>query len=280
LRVCGMGGTCTEGNDERGNGVVRPLIGTWHCACLPGFLGGNEEQCTEKTHVRALLPDKLVEGCCKSAVKKSSFLNDCSDRHNSALDAAFGLKAGNPGVVCEDVYVAEGVNIVVFSGTAALISNLREVYVFDADYDFSKVGQPGTCLADQHVSSNSCKQCPEGKINDAGDLVASVDTRCECSNKPSPYMDKIGVTCDEYKYKFEKKCENNKQWKDAMTCRQSCFDAGYGYRGDYCVLEDDYLARHLESIVDGLIMEVDSMIVELTSRPEMSEMPYIEQTRE
>jgi len=55
----------------------------------------------------------------------------------------------------------------------------------------------------------------------------------ECSNTPSAHMNSKGKTCDQYTWGMKNRCIKSPFWVRAKTCRKSCFDAGFGYNGDF-----------------------------------------------
>lgn len=55
-----------------------------------------------------------------------------------------------------------------------------------------------------------------------------------CDDVETPFMVKNGKDCTSSSSLLDKKCNKNDNWTTKKFCRQSCYDAGYGYPGDIC----------------------------------------------
>lgn len=104
------------------------------------------------------------------------------------------------------------------------------------------------CDQYSYAYTNRCKHSPHWVnqkycrrscfVNGAGydgDVCCVAETPCtECTDERNSYMEREGLTCDEFPYAYEKLCKYNEYWASQQFCRRSCFVNGAGYQGDVC----------------------------------------------
>jgi len=84
-----------------------------------------------------------------------------------------------------------------------------------------------TCNSGYILSGSS--SCTTGTLTTA----TCQELNLECTDKPTPWMTNHGESCATSK-RLKKKCNKKRSWRKRQICRQSCFDAGFGYDGDDC----------------------------------------------
>jgi len=124
-----------------------------------------------------------------------------------------------------------------------------------------------TCLENEHVFSHECTECPDGKINTAGDQASFEDTFCVCTNTEPEWMKIRGWTCSDFAAPaaMEKQCTSPLMLSE-KHCRQACFDAGAGYHGDDCAVEKACAVTTREDTQMRAQVEPSMLIMETATR--------------